>query len=114
MDNPAADRISDLPVELLIHIMSLLTTKEAVQTGILIKNWRRIWSLVPVIKFDLEEWTDGADPANYEEWKQCVNKFNQFVNCVLENREQSHLDVLQYTTVWHSSCHRRSMFQLIL
>jgi F-box domain len=91
------DRISDLPEELLMHVMSFLTTKESVQTGILAKHWRRIWLLVPVLKFDLKDWIDGADPDNYEKWKQCETKFNKFVNEVLEKRGQSHLNVFQYT-----------------
>lgn len=96
MNIVAVDQISDLPDEVLIHIMSLLTTKEAIQTGILAKRWRRTWASVPVLKLNFNEWIDRADIDNYEKRKECEDKFKQFVNGVLENRGHDQLDMFQY------------------
>lgn len=46
------DRISDLNDELLINILSLLPTEDAVRTCVLSKRWSHLWTIVPVLDFD--------------------------------------------------------------
>ncbi|CAN7075368.1 unnamed protein product [Brassica oleracea var. botrytis] len=41
------DGISALPTDLLVHILSIILTKDAVATSVLSKPWRYIWMLVP-------------------------------------------------------------------
>jgi hypothetical protein len=38
------DRFSTLPDDILTHIMKFMVTKEAVQTGILSKRWKHVWT----------------------------------------------------------------------
>ncbi|EOA14665.1 hypothetical protein CARUB_v10027931mg [Capsella rubella] len=43
------DRISVLPDDLIVEILSLIPTKDAVTTMVLSKRWRSIWTIVPKI-----------------------------------------------------------------
>ncbi|KAJ0014177.1 hypothetical protein Pint_20646 [Pistacia integerrima] len=46
------DRISELPDEILHHILSFMATKFAVQTSILSTRWRHLWKFISTIDFD--------------------------------------------------------------
>ncbi|KAJ3684192.1 hypothetical protein LUZ61_013356 [Rhynchospora tenuis] len=95
------DRISSLPDDVLTHILSFLSTREAVQTCLLSKRWRNTWASVPVLKFHLDEsWINNADNDTDKELK-----FDQFVNGMLGHRGPSHLDTVIYSaTFGHGSC----------
>ncbi|KAG7634935.1 F-box domain [Arabidopsis suecica] len=75
------DLVSSLPDDLLGHILSLLTTKEAALTSILSKRWRYLIAFVPYLEFD-----DSAF-LNPEEGKQTREgtrqSFIDFVDRVL-------------------------------
>ncbi|KAJ1417638.1 F-box-like domain superfamily [Sesbania bispinosa] len=45
------DRISSLPDDLLIHILSFLPSNEAIATSLLSSRWRSLWTLVPSLDF---------------------------------------------------------------
>ncbi|XP_078176405.1 F-box protein At4g22280-like [Carex rostrata] len=84
--NFGIDRMSSLPDDVRTHILSFLTTREAVQTCILSKRWIKTWASVPDLKFDIEEF--GLVDINDDEMAiEFVNKFELLVKSVLEKRE---------------------------
>ncbi|CAA0820373.1 F-box/LRR-repeat protein [Striga hermonthica] len=53
------DRISELPIPILHHILCFLSQKEAVKTCVLSKQWRHIGSTRPNLEFS-EDWNDNT------------------------------------------------------
>ncbi|KAJ0241925.1 F-box domain-containing protein [Hirschfeldia incana] len=78
------DRIGSLPEEVLCHILSFLTTKEAALTSILSKRWRKLFTLVPNIDID------DSVFLNPEEGKRerdgILQSFMDFVDRVLASQ----------------------------
>ncbi|KAG2333376.1 hypothetical protein Bca52824_004556 [Brassica carinata] len=52
------DRISVLPEPLLCHILTYLTTEQAVWTSVLSSAWRHLWKLVPRLELDTSDFTN--------------------------------------------------------
>ncbi|OEL20420.1 hypothetical protein BAE44_0018561 [Dichanthelium oligosanthes] len=53
---PGADRISDLPDELIQAILACLpSTAAAARTSVLSRRWRRVWNCVPALSFCVEQ-----------------------------------------------------------
>ncbi|KEH34263.1 cytochrome C biogenesis protein ccsA [Medicago truncatula] len=48
-ENENEDRLSDLPDNVLLHILSFLNTKYAVQTCILSTRWKNLWKHIPTL-----------------------------------------------------------------
>ncbi|XP_078154129.1 F-box protein At4g22280-like [Carex rostrata] len=86
------DRISSLPDDVLTHILSFLSTREAVQTCILSKRWINTWAFVPDLKFDIMEFNLPKFLYTREEM---IEKFELLVKSVLEKRETSAVNKFQ-------------------
>ncbi|KAG2398800.1 F-box/LRR-repeat protein [Vigna angularis] len=68
------DRLSDLPDEVLQHIMEFLPTRQAIQTCVLSKRWKNVWKGMTTLHF---RWSNG------------IRKYNKHVIHVLSNRDDS-------------------------
>ncbi|XP_062169845.1 F-box/LRR-repeat protein At3g58900-like isoform X2 [Alnus glutinosa] len=49
------DRISGMPDEILVSILSLVTLKEAGRASVLSRRWQKLWIFVPNLNFDAQE-----------------------------------------------------------
>ncbi|XP_078153476.1 F-box/FBD/LRR-repeat protein At1g16930-like isoform X2 [Carex rostrata] len=90
------DRISQLPEDLQILILSLLSTEEAVQTSLLSKRFQNLWTKVPVLDFNFDEFRpddytfdelDDPDRQNLLEFHE--EKFKKIICGVFQHRNQS-------------------------
>ncbi|CAH8353150.1 unnamed protein product [Eruca vesicaria subsp. sativa] len=75
------DKISALPDDLLVKILSLVPTKYAVATIILSKRWRYIWTMVPKLDYNMNDgihnkvgFLDFLFGNSYQRW------FLRFIN----------------------------------
>nr|DAD23047.1 TPA_asm: hypothetical protein HUJ06_024510 [Nelumbo nucifera] len=59
------DRISVLPDSVLLYILSLLPTKEAIKTGILSKRWAYLWTSVPNLDFSDPNFEESEDEDGF-------------------------------------------------
>lgn len=75
------DRISTLPDEVICHILSFLPTQSAVETGILSRRWRFLWTYL--CNFNFIDTTDNV------ERKPNKASFVNFVSFVLNNLSSS-------------------------
>ncbi|CAL9245386.1 unnamed protein product [Arabidopsis halleri] len=75
------DRISNLPTEIICHIGSFLSAKEAAFTTVLSKRWHNLFTIVPDLHFDGsvkdgESFTDFVDRVMALPASSRVNKFS--------------------------------------
>ncbi|XP_071734086.1 uncharacterized protein [Rutidosis leptorrhynchoides] len=67
------DRISNLPDDIIHHILSFLDLKYAMLTSALSKKWKLVWTLLPQLNLDSYEFPD-------------MNSFNKFAKHALLHR----------------------------
>lgn len=80
------DRLSNLPNELIHRILSTVDAKLAVQTSVLSKRWRHLWTSLPVLNLQDSSFDDPV-------------LFQYFVDHVLSHRDAStNLQVLNFSS----------------
>ncbi|KAJ4776890.1 F-box/RNI-like superfamily protein [Rhynchospora pubera] len=90
-DDP--DRMSTLPDDLLLHIMSFLGTKEAVKMSFVSKRWMHLWTIMPCLNFDIDEF--GVTYNNIGDCILTHSKFTNFVEMALSRHKASSLNTFQ-------------------
>ncbi|KAF3779709.1 F-box protein [Nymphaea thermarum] len=61
MGNPAECRINSLPESIFHHILCLLPIKAAVRCSILSKRWRYLYTSIPTVKFDEDDFREAVE-----------------------------------------------------
>ncbi|KAJ4905708.1 putative FBD-associated F-box protein [Raphanus sativus] len=108
------DRISHLPEHLLLKILSFLpSTKDVVATMVLSKRWQFLWTLVPRLVYDDDDWNTREEGS-----------FSRFVNISLLLHEAPVLESLQFNLgenssdvdigVWARTVSRRHVRELVI
>ncbi|KAF7109533.1 hypothetical protein CFC21_109776 [Triticum aestivum] len=90
-DGGMEDKISALPDELLIHVLSHLRSREAVHTCVLARRWRDLWQWVPCIDVSFKEFADMP----YEDDDEDDFEFKKFVNRLLMLRRPVDLEAFR-------------------
>lgn len=90
LQNP--DRISSLPDDILIKILSLMTVHEAAVTDVLSTRWRHLWEFVDHLILDMHTFGMQVPPnsdnhENLDFWNSEATKFVRKVNELLSHRE---------------------------
>ena len=71
------DRISQLPNDIIVYILSHLTIKEAAITSVLSRKWRYLWTCITGLNFDADDVLDkiasepksrGVERPKYVNW----------------------------------------------
>ncbi|XP_044416077.1 MEIOTIC F-BOX protein MOF-like [Triticum aestivum] len=71
------DRISDLPDDILHHVLGFLRADQAVRTCLLARRWRHLWKLMRCLRInDMGSWRKSTDVFR-----------NRFINCLLLFRD---------------------------
>ncbi|KAM3308193.1 F-box/LRR-repeat protein like [Capsicum chacoense] len=78
------DRISQLPDPVLQHILFFLPAKDAALTSVLSKTWLRVWNLLPISTFDLEQ--------NDSLWKLLLTEVEESKEADIRDGFQSVID----------------------
>ncbi|EOA23943.1 hypothetical protein CARUB_v10017159mg [Capsella rubella] len=86
MDDNSKDVINSLPDNLLCHILSNLSTKEAALTSLLSKRWRYLFAFVPNLDFN------AFSSLQPETVLQDQTSFIDFVDRVLKLRGKDHIN----------------------
>ncbi|KAL2934562.1 hypothetical protein RDABS01_017681 [Bienertia sinuspersici] len=90
-DSISQDRITMLPDELLIHILSYLPLKQAVGTAALSKRWRNLWTKIPKLTFDA--YNMFGRELSYVEQRLKTLQFVRLVNGVINQLNSPLLDI---------------------
>ncbi|XP_078150257.1 F-box protein At4g22280-like isoform X2 [Carex rostrata] len=120
MNNVEVDSISRLPDEVLTHILSFLSTKEAVQTCVLSQRWINIWASVPILDIN----HDGFEKVGVHDCSAafddcsggCKNalimsvvRFERLMTGFLDNRAPTNLERVRCARHIHSFEHDASV-----
>ncbi|XP_038710773.1 F-box/LRR-repeat protein At3g58900-like isoform X1 [Tripterygium wilfordii] len=107
------DKISGLPDEVLLSILSLLSMKEAARTSVLARRWRKVWTFIPNLDFDPSQvfrslaLKERRKILGARDNKMLVDKYIDWVNLALEAYQGYSVDEfrVQFDLDEKHSCH---------
>ncbi|KAG8378302.1 hypothetical protein BUALT_Bualt08G0123300 [Buddleja alternifolia] len=89
--NIEEDRISNLPDAVLQHILGSIELKQAVQTSILSKRWKNLWSSLPDLDFDFKRFAglNDVDLLWPHQNRRFMPRFTDYVSHFLSHRDDA-------------------------
>ncbi|KAL8053401.1 hypothetical protein ABFX02_05G068400 [Erythranthe guttata] len=81
------DRISHLPDDILVDIISLLSLKEAVCTSVLSSRWHNLWKHIYRLNFDPHSSLQKGTQQGFESCKEKRETYVKWVNSVLRKHK---------------------------
>ncbi|XP_012842164.1 PREDICTED: F-box/LRR-repeat protein At3g26922-like [Erythranthe guttata] len=81
------DRISRLPDDILVDILSLLSLKEAVCTSVLSSRWHNLWKHIYRLNFDPHVSLQKGTQQGFESCKEKRKKYVKWVNSVIKKHK---------------------------
>ncbi|WVZ78154.1 hypothetical protein U9M48_025912 [Paspalum notatum var. saurae] len=88
----AVDRLTSLPDDILHAIMAFLLARQAVQTCVLSRRWEDLWSSMPCLNIDQQEF----GTATSAELEGASGRFEEFVNSLLMFHRAPSLDTFRF------------------
>lgn len=88
-DSSSTTVIDDLPVKLLLSILSFLPTLDAIQTTVLSRKWQNLWTRLPSLSFDQTLFSE------FYPFYSSLQFFSDFISRTLILRSNSNLKTLQ-------------------
>ncbi|XP_049353868.1 F-box/LRR-repeat protein At3g58900-like [Solanum verrucosum] len=85
------DRISQLPDEILVYILSFFTVKEAADTSLLSRRWLNLWTYIDHLDFDATKYLDQVF-VQPKLQKGHMDKYLTWVNSALQKFKGQRLD----------------------
>ncbi|CAL9021194.1 unnamed protein product [Prunus brigantina] len=88
----SVDRISELPLEILASILSLLPLKEAVATSVLSRHWRHVWASTLTLDFDPEKTLFGFTYLSRTLQDKKRRRYVNWINRVVEQHNGPNIE----------------------
>ncbi|KAI3876438.1 hypothetical protein MKX03_028941 [Papaver bracteatum] len=90
------DQISKLPDDVLVRILSVVPTEQAVTTSLLSKRWKFLWTLLPELDFDYVSLCKSFNIVFEDHKKERFRGFLEFVDYVFVHHQVEHLQRLRF------------------
>lgn len=98
------DRISELPDEIIVSILSLLPLRDAVSTSVLSSRWAHSWKHIPILDFDTKNVKVNPVPIG-PQWDPKRDKHVEMVNSVLRSHKSPSLKLFRISFYANESAH---------
>ncbi|KAK9924627.1 hypothetical protein M0R45_032986 [Rubus argutus] len=96
MEATAINRnLNDLPDEILLHILTFFPTLDAVQTSLISRKWRPLWSRLRFLKFSYEHFPLNDPPSDNRDF------FAEFVDRALILRPHTPIELFSLSFIYH-------------